>query len=257
MMSPLRMVGLSTWRPLRPPTFLGSIDYGDGLGNTFGSRGNTGLCTWTSGTADVTGAAYVRTKVDILHDGAIEISDEARSFSVIDDNVASIEFASIKGGGVDGDYPDFKNGEGIALVGNATDWQIQIQADMTDEDDNNSEFLQFDNVVIEKTGEAGCMSPGAGGYSASATYDDGSCTWSNVTVYSRYDGGFEDKLWENAPCSGANGVCGSAPFPNARQVDANTQTSATTINYVISSGTTVTVNGATMWTMTRPRRTCL
>ena len=41
------------------------------------------------------------------------------------------------------------------------------------------------------------------------------------------------------------GFVESAPFPNARQVDANTQTSATTINYVISSGTTVTVNGAT------------
>ena len=117
---------------------------------------------------------------------------------------------------------------------------------MTDEHDNVRTFLQFDNVVIEKTGEAGCMSPGAGGYSASATYDDGSCTWSNVTVYSRYDGGFEDKtLGDMRHAREQMGSCGSAPFPNARQVDANTQTSATTINYVISSGTTVTVNGAT------------
>ena len=54
--------------------------------------------------------------MDILHDGAIEIADEARVLQCgLTTTLASIEFASIKGGGVDGDYPDFKNRRGHCL----------------------------------------------------------------------------------------------------------------------------------------------
>ncbi|MDC0599987.1 hypothetical protein OAO65_01625 [Flavobacteriales bacterium] len=103
--------------------------------------------------------------------------------------------------------------------------------------------LYLDDVTVAAWGKEGCTDSNASsGYDATAQVDDGSCVYAFTTAYSRYDGGFEDKLWAGTSCGGD---CGSAPYFDAKQVAANSQTSSTSFNYVISSGTTVTVNGTT------------
>ncbi|MDA9001824.1 hypothetical protein N9H08_00020 [bacterium] len=102
----------------------------------------------------------------------------------------------------------------------------------------------LDDLVVSVWGKEGCTdSNAASGYDATAQVDDGSCVYEFTTAYSRYDGGFQEKIWAGTACPGGN--CGSAPYLDAKQVDANGQTSGTQFSYVISSGTTVTVNGTT------------
>ncbi|MDA9864187.1 hypothetical protein N9C70_03875 [Flavobacteriales bacterium] len=102
----------------------------------------------------------------------------------------------------------------------------------------------LDDLVVSVWGKEGCTdSNAASGYDATAQVDDGSCVYEFTTAYSRYDGGFQEKIWAGTACPEGN--CGSAPYLDAKQVDANGQTSGTQFSYVISNGTTVTVNGTT------------
>ena len=107
--------------------------------------------------------------------------------------------------------------------------------------DSGERYLYLDNIEVEAWGKEGCTDSNASaGYDAAAQVDDGSCVYAYETAYSRYDGGFEDKIWAGSTCAGD---CGSAPHFDAKQVAANSQTGTTSFDYVISTGTTVTVNG--------------
>ena len=107
--------------------------------------------------------------------------------------------------------------------------------------DSGERYLYLDNIEVEAWGKEGCTDSNASaGYDAAAQVDDGSCVYAYETAYSRYDGGFEDKIWAGSTCAGD---CGSAPYFDAKQVAANSQTGTTSFDYVISTGTTVTVNG--------------
>lgn len=103
--------------------------------------------------------------------------------------------------------------------------------------------LYLDDVTVAAWGKEGCTDSNASsGYDATAQVDDGSCVYAFAAAYSRYDGGFQEKIWAGTSCGED---CGSAPYFDAKQVAANSQTSSSSFNYVISSGTTVTVNGTT------------
>ena len=138
-----------------------------------------------------------------------------------------------------GDYEDgyrALNSGVISVVGSS----LTVSVSITDSDNS---YLYLDDIVVKGWGKSGCTDPNAtSGFDATAHVNDGSCGYAFATAYSRFDGGFEDKVWGGASCGGD---CGSAPHFDARQVAANSQTSGTAFNYVISAGTTVTANGTT------------
>ena len=190
-------------------------------GNVFVFEGLQSEATWTSPEYSLTNQVYSKVSVDVGYtywadyDASVgfDIDDEMRGFVILDDMLQP-GFVSIKGGGNAGllgsstahlrresanpSDQSLSRVETTLFVSGESSIALQMKANHDRELGSNGEgvadeFTYFDLVSIQTVGEAGCMSPGAGGYSASATYDDGSCTWSNVTVYSRYDGGFEDK----------------------------------------------------------------
>ena len=194
--------------------------------------------TWTTQALATSDYDHFRLQIQITEDGGMESSDYIKVRLIEDDVAAGSTLAEI----IDDSttpFPAYTNVD-VTQATSASAIQIRVEA----LNNASTEYHTFDDVVVSLWGKEGCTDSNASsGYDATAQVDDGSCVYEFTTAYSRYDGGFEDKLWAGTACPEGN--CGSAPYLDAKQVDANGQTSGTTFNYVISNGTTVTVNGTT------------
>ena len=193
--------------------------------------------TWTTKALNVEDYSHVRVQAEITEDGTME-SDDYIKVRLIEDGVPA---GSTLGEVVDDSPTPFPEYTAIDLTQATSAEEIQVRVEALN--NASGEYHTFDDVEISAWGKPGCTDPNAAtGYDATAQVDDGSCLHAFATAYSTCDGGFKDKIWVGTSCGGD---CGTGPFLDAKKVDAEGQTSSTSYNYVISSGTTVTVNGTT------------
>ena len=170
----------------------------------------------------------------MTEDGDLESNDYIRIRLVEDGTESASVLAEI----VDDSatpFPAFETVD-VTQANTADDVQVRVEA----LNNASGEYHSFDDVVVSMWGKEGCTDAAADNYDATAQVDDLSCLYSFAESYSLYDGGFGDPIWRGTACSGG---CGSGPFFDAKSISALTQTSSTTFDYEISSGTTVTVDG--------------
>ena len=199
---------------------------------------------WTTKSIDVSSYAWARFQAEISEDMMLESDDYIRVELIEDGTELNTALDSIVGNMPDPDWPTYQITD-VVRANAASNIQLQIAAKNNDclPCPGDNEYHTFDDVEILGWGIKGCTDPGASQYSSAAEVDDATCTFTAM-AYSRYDGGFTDKLWQATEC--AAGGCGSAPFPLARSVDAASQDATTTQCYTISSGTTLTVDGTSV-----------
>lgn len=189
---------------------------------------------WTTRIIDASAHDYIRIQAELTEDGALESDDYIRVRLVEDGTESASVLAEI----VDDSatpFPAFETVD-VTQANTADDVQVRVEAF----NNASGEYHSFDDVVVSLWGKEGCTDAAADNYDASAQVDDLSCSYSFTTAYSLYDGGFGDPLWRGTECGGD---CGAGPFFDAKPIAALAQTSQTTFNYVISSGTKVTVDG--------------
>jgi len=194
-------------------------------------------CSWTTKILSSDNYDHIRIQAQITEDGVLEGDDYIKVRLIEDDVVSTGTLGEV----IDDSSTPFPAYKTVDVTQSTSASVVQVTIEALN--DAAGEYHTFDDVVVSLWGKEGCTDVSAtSGYDATAQVDDGSCGYAFATAYSRFDGGFEDKVWGGTSCGGD---CGSAPHFDARQVAANSQTSGTAFNYVISAGTTVTVNGTT------------
>ena len=188
---------------------------------------------WVSKSIDITGYSTYFFDSRIMETADLDASDGWTAFAKVDGGTEA-QIASVTDD-VGTSKTVFSSSEqsvsGSALV-------IEVELDAEGED-----AMYLDDVAVSAWGKTGCTDPNAAsGYDVAAQVEDGSCVYQFATAYSRYDGGFSDKIWAGTPCGGN---CGEAPYLDAKSIAALSQNSATTFDFVVSSGTTVTADGVT------------
>ena len=188
---------------------------------------------WVSKSIDITGYSTYLFDSRIMEEGDLDASDGWTAFAKVDGGTET-QIANVTDDV--GDSKTVFSSSDQAVSGSALVIEVELDAEGED-------AMYLDDVAVSAWGKTGCTDPNAtSGYDATAQVDDGSCVYQFAMAYSRYDGGFSQKIWAGTPCGGN---CGEAPYLDAKSLAALSQNSATTFDFVVSSGTTVTADGTT------------
>ncbi len=215
-------------------TYGGFYLYDEPVGSGYALEANRARdIRWVSKSIDITGYSTYFFDSRIMENADLDASDGWTAFAKVDGGTET-QIANVTGD-IGTSKTVFSSSEqsvsGSALV-------IEVEVDAEEED-----AMYLDDVAVSAWGKTGCTDPNAAsGYDAAAQVEDGSCVYQFATAYSRYDGGFSEKIWAGTSCGGN---CGEAPYLDAKSLSALSQNSATTFDFVVSTGTTVTADGTT------------
>ena len=97
----------------------------------------------------------------------------------------------------------------------------------------------FDDVEVSAWGKLGCTDPDATNRDATAQINDGSCTYAAGGTTAATTARFAAALWGDSPVA----ETAARRLTSTPALDALNPTSGTITDYVVSSGTTITVDG--------------
>ena len=222
------LTGSAYWSTVLIPAGEGPAD------TTFEGKSLLAEHTWTSADIDVGDYAHLRVQADLTEQGDMLSGDYINLRLILDgtEQSTALDGLEITDAGLVDDTQHADQTQPVAAATAA----VLVEASNSASTSRHS----FDDVEVSAWGKLGCTDPDATNHDATAQINDGSCTYAFSVAYSRYDGGFAAALWGDSPCGGN---CGTPPYLDAHALDALNPTSGTTTDYVVSSGTTITVDG--------------
>ena len=215
------------------PTNFCTKSYSGGNGTEFDAYQLQGIeARWTTENIDVSSYGKVFVQGTWSADGTIGASDHSKVYLIEDGVVPAAASDSVVAAISGGAWPSFAP---FSVVKTTTASTVAVRMALK----NTTSYRSFDDIEVSGWGVKGCMSPDASNYNALAEVDDGSCTF--ALAYSRYSGGFSSTIWAGSDC--ADNSCLDQEYVEMRAVDVLSADASTNLNFRVTSGTTVTVDG--------------